>query len=139
MVRVSSQSAAAVAAAGFLVLGLLGFVPGVTMHYGRMAFAGSGSGSLLFAVFQVSVLHDLIQLAFGVAGLVLAKTVAGARAFLVGGGIVSVVLWLLGVTGAGGWIPLNPADAWAHLVLGIVLLALAALASRGVVSTAAAV
>ena len=132
MARVSVQSAAAAAAAAFLVLGLLGFVPGVTMHYGRMALAGRGSGSLLFGAFQVSVLHDLIQLAFGVAGLVLAKTVAGARAFLAGGAVVSVALWLLGVAGAGGWIPLDPAGSWAHLALGLVLLALAALTGRGV-------
>ena len=41
-----------------------------------LRFAGHGSGAYLFGVFQVSVLHNLVHLAFGVAGLVLARTVS---------------------------------------------------------------
>src|SRR6266536_1290721 len=108
----------------FVVVGILGFVPGFTTHYGDMSFAGHGSGAKLFSVFQTSVLQNLIHLAFGVAGLALARTVDGARNYLRGGGVVYLVLWLVGVVGAGHWIPTNTADNWLHFVLGIGMIAL---------------
>ena len=43
--RASIQSLAAVVGAVFVVVGVLGFVPGITTHYGSMSFAGHGSGA----------------------------------------------------------------------------------------------
>ena len=42
-----------------------------------------------------------MHLLFGVVGLALAKTATGAHNFLIGGGVVSLALWVLGVVGAG--------------------------------------
>ncbi|WP_247660152.1 DUF4383 domain-containing protein, partial [Micromonospora sp. D75] len=67
-----------------LLLGALGFVPGITSDYADLRFAGPGSGARLLGLFQVSVVHNLVHLVLGVAGLALARTVAGARAVLVG-------------------------------------------------------
>ena len=53
-----------------------------------------------------------------IAGLALARTWSGARTFLIGGGAVYLVLWLLGIVGGGDWIPVNTADDWLHFVLG---------------------
>jgi hypothetical protein len=36
----------------FLLVGVLGFVPGVTTNYGDMSFAGHDSGAKLLGVFQ---------------------------------------------------------------------------------------
>src|SRR5471032_258401 len=122
--RTHSQFAAALAGAVLGVVGLLGFVPGLTTHYGRLGLVGHASWAKLFALFQTSALQNVVHLAFGIVGLILALTVDGARRFLLGGGIVSLLLWLLGVVGAGSWVPLNADDNWLHLLLGIALLGL---------------
>ena len=130
--RTPVQLVAALAGVVFVLVGILGFVPGITTHYGDMSFAGHDSGAKLFGLFQVSILHNLVHLMFGVVGLVFAQTADGARTFLVGGGVVYLVLWLLGVIGAGGWIPANTADNWLHLALGVGLIALGYVSGRRV-------
>ncbi|MFF4879949.1 DUF4383 domain-containing protein [Micromonospora sp. NPDC000668] len=118
----------------FLLIGVLGFVPGITSGTADLGFAGHGSGAYLFGAFQVSVLHNLVHLLFGVAGLALARTVSGARTFLVGGGAIYLVLWLYGLavdhdTGA-NVLPVNDADNWLHLGLGVGMIALGVLTGR---------
>ncbi len=123
------QKAAAAVGAIFLLVGIVGFIPGVTTNYDDLKFAGHESGAELLGVFQVSILHNLVHLAFGVAGLALARSWATARNFLVGGGVVYLVLWVYGLlvhqesTNA-NFVPVNDADNWLHLALGAVMLAL---------------
>ncbi|MEV1146591.1 DUF4383 domain-containing protein [Micromonospora sp. NPDC049799] len=128
------RRAAATVAVLFLLLGVLGFVPGVTSRFDDLRLAGHQSGALLFGAFQVSVLHNLVHLAFGVAGLVLARTVSGARTFLVGGGAVYLVLWLYGLAvdhdSAANVVPVNAADDWLHLALGAGMISLDVLTAR---------
>ncbi|KAB1944961.1 DUF4383 domain-containing protein [Micromonospora sp. ALFpr18c] len=128
------RRAAATVAVLFLLIGALGFVPGITSGTGNLRFAGHGSGAFLFGTFQVSVLHNLVHLLFGVAGLLLARTISGARTFLIGGGAVYLVLWLYGLavdhdTGA-NVLPVNDADGWLHLGLGVGMIALGLLTGR---------
>ena len=106
----------------FVVVGILGFVPGIVTNYDDLGFAGEDSTAELLGVFQVSVLHNVVHLVFGLVGLALARTVEGARAYLLGGGIVYLALWVLGLVGGGDWIPANDADHWLHLALGLALL-----------------
>jgi hypothetical protein len=119
--------AATVVAAVFLLVGILGFIPGVT-DLNQMQFAGPGSEAMLLGLFQVSVLHNLVHLAFGVAGLALARTAGGARNFLIGGGAVYLVLWLYGLLidqdGAANFVPVNNADNWLHLGLAVGMIGL---------------
>ena len=114
----------------FLIVGILGFIPGITTNYGSMEFAGHESQAKLFGIFQVSILHNIVHLLFGVVGLALANTPDGARTFLFGGGVVYLSLWLLGVIGAGGWIPVNGADNWLHLALGVGMIAVGIATTR---------
>ncbi|MEV4493494.1 DUF4383 domain-containing protein [Micromonospora coxensis] len=128
------RTLATAVAAIFVVVGVLGFVPGITTGYGDMTFAGHHSEAKLLGLFQVSILHNLLHLLFGLAGLVLARTVAGARLFLAGGGAVYLALWLYGFgidrESAANVIPVNDADNWLHLVLGFGMLALGLLVSN---------
>jgi hypothetical protein len=134
--RTPVQSLAALVGVVFLLVGILGFVPGITTHYGDLSFAGHGSGAKLLGIFQVSILHNIVHLLFGVVGLALAKTADGARTFLVGGGAVYLVLWVIGLIGAGDWIPVNTADNWLHFVLGVGMIVVGVVASRGTARTA---
>jgi hypothetical protein len=125
------QQAAASVGAVFLLLGLLGFMPGITIELSTLAFAGTASGAMLLGVFQISILHNLVHVAFGVAGLRMARTLHGARRYLLSGGLVYLLLWLYGVLIdlRGGWnfMPVNDADNWLHLVMGAGMIALGGL------------
>ncbi|GLY23818.1 DUF4383 domain-containing protein [Micromonospora sp. NBRC 101691] len=129
------RRAAQVVGAVFLLVGVLGFVPGITTDYGTMTFAGYDSEAKLLGLFQVSVLHNLVHLAFGVAGLALSRTVSGARTYLVGGGALYLVLWLYGLVidyeSSANFVPLNTADNWLHLFLGVGMIALGVMLTRG--------
>jgi hypothetical protein len=121
-------------AALFFVVGILGFVPGVTTKYDALAFAGHQSGALLFGVFAVSILHNLVHLAFGVAGLLIGRAPVGARMFLLGGGVIYLLLWIYGLVidkdSSVNIVPLNTADDWLHFGLGMGMLALGLLLDR---------
>jgi hypothetical protein len=122
-------TAAMVVGAVFLLVGVLGFIPGITTHYGQMEFAGHQSDAKLLGIFQVSILHNLVHLAFGVAGVAAGRASASAaRAFLIGGGIIYLVLWVYGLVtdrnSQANFVPLNNADDWLHLVLGIGMIGL---------------
>jgi hypothetical protein len=118
----------------FILVGILGFIPGITTHYGDMSFAGHDSDAKLLGIFQVSVLHNIVHLLFGIVALVLARTADGARTYLLGGGLVYLVLWIYGLVidqgGNANFVPINTADNWLHFVLGIALLGLGFLTSR---------
>ncbi|WP_196820830.1 DUF4383 domain-containing protein [Arthrobacter sp. CAN_A6] len=128
------QKAAQAVGAVFLLVGILGFVPGITSNYDQMSFAGHESGALLLGLFQVSILHNIVHLLFGVAGLAMAKSISGSRAFLLGGGVIYLVLWLYGLfidmESAANFVPLNNADNWLHLLLGVGMIGLALALSK---------
>lgn len=128
------QLLSALVGAVFLLVGVLGFIPGITTHYGDMEFAGHTSGAMLFGLFQVSILHNLVHLAFGVAGLALARTASSAVGFLVGGGIIYLVLWIYGLSinhnSSANFIPLNTADDWLHFGLGVGMIGLGVIGWR---------
>jgi hypothetical protein len=121
--RTAVQGAALVVGLVFLLVGIAGFVPGVTSDYSDLGVAGHHSGAMLLGLFQVSVLHNVVHLLYGAAGLLAARTWGASRAFLVGGGVVYLVLWLYGLlvdkTSAANFVPVNRADDWLHLVLGL--------------------
>jgi hypothetical protein len=128
------QKAALAVAVVFLLVGVLGFIPGVTTDFSSMTFAGHHSDAKLLGLFEVSVLHNIVHLLFGAAGLAMARNVPGARLYLIGGGAIYLVLWLYGLVvaqdSAANFVPLNPADDWLHLVLGLGMIALGLLTTR---------
>jgi hypothetical protein len=128
--RTPVQSLAVLVGAAFLLVGVLGFIPGITTHYSDMAFAGEDSGAKLLGIFQVSVLHNIVHVLLGIAGLGLARTWEGARTYLIGGGVLYLALWLLGLVGGGDWIPVNSADNWLHFVVGLGMVALGFVTTR---------
>ena len=132
--RAHVQKAATVVGVVFLLVGVLGFVPGITTNYDSLSFASHHSDARLLGLFQVSVLHNVVHLLFGIAGLALARTVRGARSYLVLGGIIYLVLFLYGLLvpedSSANVVPLNAADDVLHLLLGIGMIALGVVLTR---------
>ncbi|MPV36968.1 DUF4383 domain-containing protein [Georgenia subflava] len=128
------QIAAAVVGAVFLLVGILGFIPGVTTDYDTLQLAGHHSEAMLLGIFQVSILHNVVHLLFGVVGLAAARSSRSAKAYLVVGGIVYLALWIYGLVidhdSAANFVPLNTADNWLHLALGVGMTALGLLLGR---------
>lgn len=95
----SIQKVALLVGVVFLLVGIAGFVPGLTT--GDLGGAGHGSMAMLLGLFQVSVLHNIVHLLFGVVGVLAAGHASGAN-----------------------FVPLNWADNWLHLVLAVGMVAL---------------
>ncbi len=118
--RTLAQKLALLFGAVFLLVGILGFIPGITED-APGSFAGEDSDGSLLGIFQVSVLHNLAHLAFGI-GILAARAHSTALPYLLVGGIAYLALVLLGIVGALDWLPADDADDWLHLVLGAALL-----------------
>ena len=120
--RSSANPFALIVGAVFLLVGVLGFIPGITTDYSDMTFASHDGDTALLGIFDVNILHNAVHILFGLAGLAAARNFATARTFLVGGGVVYLVVWLYGIlidrdSGA-NIINLNSADNALHLALG---------------------
>jgi hypothetical protein len=107
----------------FLLVGILGFIPGITSNYDDLKFAGHDSDAQLLGIFDTSILHNIVHLLFGVAGLALARTFEGARSYLLGGGVIYLALFVYGAIwghdeGGANFIPMNWADNILHVALG---------------------
>ena len=117
----------------FLLVGIAGFIPGVTSDYDQLEFAGPDSGAKLFGLFEVSVLHNLVHLLFGV-GLLAAARVAWSRLYLIGGGIaylgVAIYGMLVDHDSEANFLPINDADTALHVVLALLMLALGVVGTR---------
>jgi hypothetical protein len=121
--RTALQTAALGVSALFVILGIAGFIPGIT-ESAPGDFMGENSPGSIFNAFQTSILHNLVHLVFGLVGIVLARTWDGARTFLIGGGAVYLLLWLIGMFSAMDWLPADVTDHWLHFVLGLLMIGL---------------
>ncbi|HUR75414.1 MAG TPA: DUF4383 domain-containing protein [Sporichthya sp.] len=131
------RTAAMIVAITFLAVGIAGFLPGITSNVKELDFAGPheemGEKAKLLGLFHVSVLHNLVHLGFGLAGLILARSVSGARKYLIGGAIVYALVLVYGLLvddqSDANFLPVNPADNVLHALLAAGMLALALLLS----------
>jgi hypothetical protein len=128
------QVAALMVGVVFVIVGIAGLVPGLTTGLHELTWAGHHSGSMLLGIFAVSVLHNIVHLLFGVAGIAFARTFAAAKAYLIGGGVIYLVLWLYGLaidhSSTANFVPVNTADNWLHLGLAVGVIGLGALLGR---------
>lgn len=126
--RTSAQKAAIAFGIIFLAIGVLGFIPGVTINYGQLYFAGYTSEAALLGLFQVSVLHNVVHMLLGFAGLAMARTNSSAKLYLLGAGILYAVLFLYGLLvpfdSSANFVPFNTWDNWLHVILAVVMILL---------------
>jgi Domain of unknown function (DUF4383) len=136
--RTPIQSVAMLVGLVFLLVGILGFIPGITSNYDELKFAGHNSDAELLGIFDTSILHNIVHLLFGVAGLALARTLEGARTYLLGGGFIYLVLFVYGAIfghdeGGANFVPIDWADNILHLALGAGMIVLGLVLGREVV------
>ena len=102
----------------FLLVGVLGFVPGITT-----------TGQMLLGIFHVNAVHNIVHLLSGAVALITGLTsTAAARMYFRVFGIVYALVAILGFfVGYGlllGLISNNMADTWLHVLIALVALAL---------------
>lgn len=104
----------------FLLVGILGFVPGITT-------TGADGMPMLLGIFMVNTVHSIVHIASGIVFLIAGMAGAGpARTwFKVFGAVYALVAIMGFVVGNGmifGLISNNPADTWLHVVLAAAML-----------------
>jgi hypothetical protein len=139
--RTLTQKGALLFGVVFIIVGIAGFIPGLTMDMGTMSVGGNDSMAKLLGIFQVSVLHNIVHLLFGIVGLLAARSHGFARQYLLIGGIVYAVLFIYGLFTAGmasaaNFVPLNVADNVLHLVLAVAMILLGIVLPRAGARTA---
>ena len=134
--RTDVQKAAALFGIIFLLVGILGFIPGITSDYDRLT-TFDDEGAKLLGIFGTNIIENIAHLAFGVAGLLLARSWSGAKNYFIWGGAIYLALWLYGMlideNSSANFMGLNEAAHWLHLVLGVAMIAAGFLLSRRVV------
>lgn len=109
----------------FLAVGILGFVPAlVTPPEGEAALLIEAGHGLLFGLFPVNVVHNLIHLAFGVWGVVVWRAFTPSRIYARSVAIIYAVLAVMGLIPVlrttFGLVPIHGNDIWLHAVIAIV-------------------
>lgn len=125
MSRTLAQTLAFLFGVVFVLVGVLGFVPGITTNLDELRFSGHESGAELLGLFQMSVLLNLAHLLFGL-GILAAQRHRSALQYLLVAGVLYVVLSAYGLLaserGSENFLPTNNADDVLHAVLAVALL-----------------
>jgi Domain of unknown function (DUF4383) len=128
------QKVALIVGIVFLVVGVAGFIPGLSTDLETLRFSGPESEVLLVGIFQVSILHNIVHLLYGIVGVALAASAPASRNYLIWGGAVYLLLWIFGLFVAGdsqaNFVPVNTADNWLHLVFGVGMILLGVFVGR---------
>lgn len=112
----------------FLVVGIVGFIPGITTDTDRLGVFGDVAARLL-GLFGVNWLENLTHVLFGIAGFAVSRRADHARAYFVGSGVIYVLLFVYGMvidlSGPANFLGVNDAGNWLHLAIGVVMLGVA--------------
>jgi hypothetical protein len=102
----------------FLLVGVLGLVTS-----GGLSMAAEPAPGMIFAIFPVNLVHNVVHILFGVWGVLAARSFAGAKTYCTVGGIIYIVLAICGyfIPSTFGLIPIGGNNIWLHALLGIVL------------------
>lgn len=110
----------------FLAVGIAGFIPGLTAQHTHPDVRVESGMGLLFGLFPVNVLHNLVHVLFGLWGLAAAKSIPAARVYGKTTAIAYALLTVMGLVPAAnlhttfGLVPIYGNDIWLHALLAIV-------------------
>jgi hypothetical protein len=109
----------------YIVVGVLGFIPGIvqpaTDHHGLAVEAGHG---YLMGLFPINLLHNIVHLLVGALGVLGSRSVSGAVKYARGLAIFYGLLAVMGlfpVTNTMfGLVPIHGNDIWLHAVSALI-------------------
>lgn len=120
----SIRTFAAVFGIVFLLAGLSGFVPGLSPEHMHPDLTVTAGSRLALGLFPVNVLHNFVHLAFGLWGLLAARSVGGSLTYAKGVAIIYALLTVLGLIPTTnttfGLVPIYGNDIWLHAGLAVV-------------------
>jgi hypothetical protein len=105
----------------FLIVGIGGFIPGLTQPHDHPGLAVQAGSGMELGLFPVNVLHNLVHILFGAWGLFAARNFDNARTYA---RVVAVAYGLLTILGlfpatntVFGLVPIYGHDVWLHALL----------------------
>lgn len=110
----------------FLVVGIAGFIPGLTtplgpQHPDLAVEAGAGR---LFGLFPVNFVHNLVHIIFGIWGIAVWRSVPRSLTYARAVAIIYALFVIMGLIPvlhtAFGLVPLYGHDVWLHILLAAV-------------------
>lgn len=110
----------------YLVVGIIGFIPGLTTAPGAGApsIAVPTSYGYVFGLFPVNILHNVVHLLIGLWGILAYRSFGASRGFSRSVAIIYGVLTIMGlIPGLDtvfGLVPLFGNDIWLHAITAIV-------------------
>lgn len=132
-VPTSAQEITLWIAGALLALACFGFLPGLARYAAGLDLGGLASESLLFGLFHISVLHNMVHLLLGAAAVLSAGSRRICRTFLAVAGALMMLLVLYGQIDSTpvipDLVPIGKADTWLHSVLALTMILTAGLAS----------
>ena len=110
----------------FLVIGVAGFIPGITTapHAGHPDLVVDANYGQVLGLFPVNILHNIVHILFGLWGLLSYKSLSAAKGYARGVAIAYAVLTVAGIVPGlntmFGLVPLYGNDIWLHALLALV-------------------
>lgn len=110
----------------YLLVGILGLIPGVVAPSTNPGVTVNVLNGSLFGVFPVNIIHTLVHLIVGLWGIIAYRTFSASRSYGRVVGVIFIILFIFGlIPGLNvlfGLAPLYGGDVWLHLISGIVAL-----------------
>lgn len=105
----------------YLLVGLLGFIPGLVSAYTGPDLAVSAGAGNLMGLFPINIVHNIVHLAIGAWGIASYRSISGSVAFARGLAILYGLLAILGLLPAPfsttfGLVPIHGTDVALHAV-----------------------
>ena len=130
--RSSAQTFALLVGIVFILVGILGFIPGVVTEQDSLVIGQDGDSKLL-GLFQINYVHNVVHLLFGV-GVLAARSVTASRNYLIYGGVAYLLVLVFGLVvdknSDANFINLNSTDNALHFVLGAGMLGLGLISGK---------
>jgi hypothetical protein len=109
----------------YVLVGILGFIPGLSTHPADAPHLTVETGhGYLMGLFPINILHNIVHLIIGVAGLLASRSLGGARLYAQALAIVYGLLAILGLIPATnttfGLIPIHGNDVWLHALSALI-------------------
>lgn len=109
----------------YVLVGILGFIPGLSTHPADAPHLSVESGhGYLLGMFPINILHNVVHLIIGIAGILASRSLGGARLYAKALAIVYGLLAVLGLIPATqttfGLIPIHGNDIWLHALSALI-------------------